>query len=156
MRQQTKPPLVQKMACQLFSDRPSFESMMVYCWLDPWKQTSVKFEYKYNNFKTRKYIWKCRLQKIISSRTHVCWMGVFRLMDINMTFTVIYSVVREERNLWFYPQSKQNIWLFIAISMVRYLAHDLTQWDQSNLGDIVNTQTEIVLLLKEGFLCFES
>ena len=29
---------------------------------DPWEQTSVKFQWKYNNFHSMKRIWKYRLQ----------------------------------------------------------------------------------------------
>ena len=41
------PALVQVMACRLFGAKPLPEPMLTYCQLDPWEQTSVKFESKY-------------------------------------------------------------------------------------------------------------
>ena len=43
MRQQTKPPLVQIMAYHMFGAKPLCEPMLIYCQLDPWESTSVKF-----------------------------------------------------------------------------------------------------------------
>ena len=39
-------------------NQPLPQPMMIYCWLDPWEQTSVKFESKYKHPHSRKYIWK--------------------------------------------------------------------------------------------------
>ena len=38
------------------------EPKLAHCWLDPWEQMSMKFESKYNNFHTRKCMWKCQMQ----------------------------------------------------------------------------------------------
>ena len=43
----TGSPLVQIMACRLFGAKPLPESMMEYCYLAPWKQTSVKSQSKF-------------------------------------------------------------------------------------------------------------
>ena len=50
MRKWTGSALVQVMACRLFGAKPLPEPMPVYCWLDPYEQTSVKFELKYKPF----------------------------------------------------------------------------------------------------------
>ena len=42
--------LVRKMACRMFGANPLPKPMLVYCLLDPWEQSSVKFESKYNFF----------------------------------------------------------------------------------------------------------
>ena len=52
------------MTCRLFGAKPLPEPMLVNCPLDPWEQTSVKFESKYKTFHSRKYIWKCRVRNI--------------------------------------------------------------------------------------------
>ena len=62
MRQWPRSTLVQVMACRLFSTKPLPEPMLAFCLLDPYEQTSVKFESKYKNFLSWKCIWKCRLQ----------------------------------------------------------------------------------------------
>ena len=53
--------LVQIMACRLIGAKPLSEPMLEYCYLDPYEQTSVKFESKYKTFHSWKCIWKCRL-----------------------------------------------------------------------------------------------
>ena len=57
----TRSALIQVMACHEFSILPSPETMLTYCHLDPWEQTSVKFESKRKTFRSGKCIWKCRL-----------------------------------------------------------------------------------------------
>ena len=42
------------MACRLFDTKPLFKSVLIYCHLDPWEQTSVKFYWTYYNFLSRK------------------------------------------------------------------------------------------------------
>ena len=54
IRRRTGPALVQVMARRLFGAKPSPETVLVYCRLDP----SVKIESKYNIFHSRKCIWK--------------------------------------------------------------------------------------------------
>ena len=57
MCQQTRPALVQIIPRRLISDKSLSEP----CWLFVnWEQIAVKFE-RYNNFHTRKWIWKFRL-----------------------------------------------------------------------------------------------
>ena len=51
------------MACRLFGAKPLTEPMLVYCQLVSWEQISVKFEFEFYHFHTRKCIWKCRLPK---------------------------------------------------------------------------------------------
>ena len=53
--------LVKIMACRLFGAKPLSKPMLCYCQLDPFEQTSMKFESKYTFFHSRKCIWK-RLQ----------------------------------------------------------------------------------------------
>ena len=43
LRQQSRPSLVQIMACRLAGAKPLSEPKMEYCWLHPWEQTSVKY-----------------------------------------------------------------------------------------------------------------
>ena len=54
--------LVQMMTHRLFGAKPLSEPMLAHCQLDHWEQILVKFKSKWNNFHTRKLIWKCRLQ----------------------------------------------------------------------------------------------
>ena len=44
MCQWTRPSLVRIMACRLIGAKPLSEPMLVYCWLGPWEQFSVKFD----------------------------------------------------------------------------------------------------------------
>ena len=37
-------------------------TMLEYCQLDPWEQTSVKFQSKFQHFHSRKCVWMCRLR----------------------------------------------------------------------------------------------
>ena len=53
MRQFTRISLVQIMDCRLFDAKPLSKSMLFYCQLHPWEQTSMKFESKFNNSQTR-------------------------------------------------------------------------------------------------------
>ena len=50
MRQLFRSALVQIMACRLFGAKLLSKPMLGYCQLDPWEQTSVKFESKYKTF----------------------------------------------------------------------------------------------------------
>ena len=63
MRQWTGSSLVQVMACRLFGTKPLSQPMLVYCQLDSWEQTSVKFKSELYHFRSRKCIWNCRLPK---------------------------------------------------------------------------------------------
>ena len=60
MRQWTRSALVQIMACRLFGVKPLPEPTLTYCQLNPWGQTSVKFESKYKNI-------VCEMEAILSS-----------------------------------------------------------------------------------------
>ena len=59
MHQWTGPSLVQVMACRLFDTKPLPEPILAYCQLDSWEQISLKFEFEFYSFHTR----KCRLPK---------------------------------------------------------------------------------------------
>ena len=61
MRPWTGSALVQVMACHLFGAKPLPKPMQAYCQLDTWEQISVKFEWEFYIFHSRKCIWKCRL-----------------------------------------------------------------------------------------------
>ena len=50
------------MAWRLFDAKPLTKPVLTYCQLDPWEQTSVKFESKYKTFHSRKCIWKDHLR----------------------------------------------------------------------------------------------
>ena len=50
------------MACRMFGVKPLSVPLLVYYQFDPWEQTSLNFESKYNNFDWEKCILKCRLQ----------------------------------------------------------------------------------------------
>ena len=62
MCQQMRSSLLQIMACRLLGAMPFSEPMLNYCQLNPWQQTSVKFESKYHNFHSSKLLSKCCLQ----------------------------------------------------------------------------------------------
>ena len=62
MRQWFGSALVQIMACRLFGAKPLSKPMLGYCQLDPYKQTSLKFESNYKTFHSRKFVWKYRLR----------------------------------------------------------------------------------------------
>ena len=59
MRQQTRPSLVQIMACGLISTKPLSESMLPSCQLDLKEHISVKFYLKFKSLQSRKCTWKC-------------------------------------------------------------------------------------------------
>ena len=63
MRQWIGSSLVQVMACRLFDAKSLPEPMLPYCQLDSSEQISVKFEWEFYHFHTRKCIWKHRLSK---------------------------------------------------------------------------------------------
>ena len=63
MRQWSGSAFVQDMACRLFGTKPLPESMLAYCQLDSWEQISVKFEFEFYRFHSRKCIWNCRLPR---------------------------------------------------------------------------------------------
>ena len=50
------------MACRLTSAKPLSETMLEYCLLDIYEQTSVKFWSQFIHFHSGKCIWKCRLK----------------------------------------------------------------------------------------------
>ena len=54
--------LIQLMACRLFSTKPSPQSMLTYCQLNPQEHITMKFYLKFKYFHSRKRIWKWRLQ----------------------------------------------------------------------------------------------
>ena len=62
MRRWTGSAWVQVMACRLFGAKSLPEPMLAYCQLDPYEQSSVKFQSKFKHYHWRKGIWKCRLQ----------------------------------------------------------------------------------------------
>ena len=45
------------MACRLAGAKPLSEPILEYCQLDPWEQTSVKYQSKFIHFHSRKCIW---------------------------------------------------------------------------------------------------
>ena len=45
--------------------KPLSEPRLEYFKLDPWEQTSVKFQSKFKHFHWRKYVWKCRLRNVV-------------------------------------------------------------------------------------------
>ena len=49
------------MAYRQFGDKPLSQPIRVYCQLEPWEQTSVKFQSKYKTFDSWKCSWKYRL-----------------------------------------------------------------------------------------------
>ena len=63
MRQWTGSALVQVMACRLFGAKLLPEPMLAYCQLDSWEQISVKLEWEFFHFHSRKCIGNCRLPK---------------------------------------------------------------------------------------------
>ena len=53
--------VLQVMACHMFSAKPLPEPMMTFNKLDPYEETSLKFQSKYRTFLSWKCIWKCCL-----------------------------------------------------------------------------------------------
>ena len=62
IRRWTGSALVQLMACCLSGAKPWPEPMLSYCQLDPWEQTSMKFELIWKKFHSWKCLWNCRLR----------------------------------------------------------------------------------------------
>ena len=62
MRQWIRSALVQILAWCRIGDKPLSKLMLGYCQLDPYEQTSVKFQSKHKFFNSRKCIWKYRLR----------------------------------------------------------------------------------------------
>ena len=58
------------MVCHQSSTKPLHEQMLTYFQWNHHEQTSVKGESKYNHFNSTKFIWKYRLQNVISIRSH--------------------------------------------------------------------------------------
>ena len=56
MHQRIWSALIQIMACHLFSTKPLSKPILSYCQMDPWQQSSLKFQPKYKTFHSRKYI----------------------------------------------------------------------------------------------------
>ena len=55
--------LAQIMACHLDGTKLLSKPMLAYCQLDSWEQVSVKFEWEFYHFHSRKCIWNFRLPK---------------------------------------------------------------------------------------------
>ena len=64
MRQLTRPSLVQIMACRLVGTKPISEPTLVYCQLDPWEWTSVKYQWKLKHFHLEKCVNNRRLRNV--------------------------------------------------------------------------------------------
>ena len=45
------------MHCRLFDTKPLPETMMMYCQLEPRRENTAKFELRYTDFHTVKYVW---------------------------------------------------------------------------------------------------
>ena len=56
-------PLVYVMDCHLCGTQPLSEPKVIYCQLDPQEQTRLKFELKFNDFRSGNCNWKCHLQR---------------------------------------------------------------------------------------------
>ena len=63
MRQWIGSALVQIMACCLFGTKPLSKPTLGYSQVDSWEHFSVKFEYEFHHFHSRKCKWRCRLPK---------------------------------------------------------------------------------------------
>ena len=61
MHQWTGSTLVQVIACCFFSAKPLLKLVLAYCQMDCWEQISVKFEFEFCHFHSRKCIWNCHL-----------------------------------------------------------------------------------------------
>ena len=91
--------LVQIMACCLFSTKPLSKPMLSHCQLDPWEQTSVKFQSKYNTFYSRNCIWKCHLW--IGS--HFVQGEMSKTKHPLVTWTCVIWIHIDWFNLWGHP-----------------------------------------------------
>ena len=76
--------LVQIIAWRLFGAKPLSKSMLGYCELDPYEQTSVNFQSKYKTFHSRKRILKivCEMAAILSRGR---WVNALELRDMTTT-----------------------------------------------------------------------
>ena len=70
------------MSCRLFGDNPLSKPVMIYCQLDPKEHISMKLYLKFKSFPSRKYMWKCRLQKL-----QPCCLG------LNVYSFVVYLLI---------------------------------------------------------------
>ena len=65
MGQQTRPTLIQVLACYLYSAKPLSDPNRIHCHLGAQAQTSITFQSKYTNFHLRKWIWERRLRNVV-------------------------------------------------------------------------------------------
>ena len=73
MRQWIWSALVQIMTCRLFGAKPLPKPMLCYCQLDPWKQTSLKFE---SNYKTLNSVKKA-LENVVCEIAAILSRGIW-------------------------------------------------------------------------------
>ena len=109
MRQQTKPPLVQIVACHLFSAKPLPEPVMTYCQLDPWEQSSVKFLLKLRHFHWQNCIWKCWLPSCHSLNVLTVEVWWYLTSAIQLFWVMLFNQRKQIRNHWWSGQHKRNI-----------------------------------------------
>ena len=86
--------LVKVMACGLFSAKPLPDPMLAYCQLDLRGQISVKFEFEFYHFHSRKYLWSCRQMAAI----------LFRGRGVNLAVRCLIT--------WSSEISKLQDWLY--------------------------------------------
>ena len=81
--------LVQILACRMFGGKPLPEPMLTYCQLDPWKQTSMRFEYlKMSSAKWRPF---CPGEMSFKQWLRIC-PGSHSRMILKIFFSIIYNL----------------------------------------------------------------
>ena len=87
------------MACRLSGAKLLSEPVVAYCELNSWKQISVKFESKCDNFHTRKLNWKC-----------IC-LGLSVLRNLTVWETSSSRYTRHSSHAKIYCNDVIQVWL---------------------------------------------
>ena len=108
-------------ACHLFGTKPFSKLVLCYCEFDNWKQTLMKFEWKYEDYHLRTLIWKCYLQnaRYFVSRWMCC-------VDTNHDWVLQWGVVSHmpPGKAWIIYQSKIAQFLYVLFGDMNYIFID--------------------------------
>ena len=103
MRQLPRQPLVQTMAFRLFAAKSLSEPMLIHCEFN----YSFKFESKFNELYSRKWIWKCRSQNVCQ-KPCPHWIAhyndaimsamTFQITSLTIVYSTVYSGADERKH----------------------------------------------------------
>ena len=106
------------MACRLVSAKPlsEFEPVLICCQLDPWEQTSVKYQWEFKHFHSRKCIGKCCLQNsshLVSASMCYCpqflscnywwslaFIPLYHILVVGMTWVISFPAAHFMSNVF--------------------------------------------------------